>query len=118
MSIHRHSQWIYHGLLMALKKNSIFFTVLTFSLLVNGCVYKMDIQQGNEITPEMVAQLEIGMTKREVTRAIGTPLISDPFHNNRWDYYHSIMDGKTGKVISQQISLMFTDDILSAINNE
>ncbi|MCY3770038.1 MAG: outer membrane protein assembly factor BamE [Gammaproteobacteria bacterium] len=118
MPIQRQSKWTAQGPLTVLKNHSMRVAILAFGLLLSGCVYKMDIQQGNEITPEMVAQLEIGMTKREVTRVAGTPLIADPFHNNRWDYYHSILDGKTGKVASQKISLWFTGDVLSAINQE
>ncbi len=118
MSIPHQSKGIAHGLLMALKNHSMLVAVLTLSLLLGGCIYKIDIQQGNEITPEMIAQLEIGMTKREVVRVVGTPLITDPFHKNRWDYYHSIRDGKTGKITSQQITLLFTEDILSAVNQK
>ena len=62
--------------------------------LIQGCiVYKIDVQQGNEISAEMLSQLEIGMTKREVTRVLGYPLVNDPFHNNRWDYYFYFKEG-------------------------
>ena len=118
MSIPRQDKWIAHGLLTALKNHSMLVAVLTLSLFLGGCIYKPDLQQGNEITPEMVAQLEIGMTKREVIRVVGTPLITDPFHKNRWDYYHAILDGKTGEVTSQQVTLLFTEDILSAVKQK
>lgn len=59
-----------------------------------GCGYlsphKIDIQQGNMITKEAFASIKLGMTKAEVRSAIGTPLLQDAFHANRWDYYFSI----------------------------
>ena len=70
---------------------------VVFAIVLSGCVYKIDIQQGNEITSEMVSKLELGMTKRQVTRILGLPLITDPFHKDRWDYYYSLRDGKSGE---------------------
>ena len=91
--------------------------LLLASLVTAGCVYRIDIQQGNEITPEMIEQLELGMTKREVTRILGLPLITDPFHRDRWDYYYSHKEGRTGNVTSQQATLLFTDDLLSDVSS-
>lgn len=92
--------------------------IAMFSISLGGCiVYKQDIQQGNEITQEMVSQLNTGMTKREVTRILGSPLINDPFHNNRWDYYFSLKDGKTGKVSQATATLTFEGDTLTAIDS-
>jgi outer membrane protein assembly factor BamE len=59
--------------------------------LLAGCAnplapYRMEIQQGNYVTQEMVAQLKPGMTKEQVRFALGTPLINDVFHQDRWDY--------------------------------
>jgi outer membrane protein assembly factor BamE len=51
--------------------------------------YKMDIRQGNAVTPEMRARLKLGMTRKQVHLLLGTALIQDPFHANRWDYYYS-----------------------------
>ncbi len=90
--------------------------ILCTALYLSGClVYKADVQQGNDITAEMVSQLTIGMTRREVTRIVGFPLINDPFHKNRWDYYYSLKNGKTGEVERQSVSLTFSDDLLGDI---
>lgn len=92
--------------------------LLITAISLGGCfVYKVDVQQGNDITPEMISQLAIGMTKREVTRIVGHPLINDPFHKDRWDYYYSHKDGKTGKIERQTASLLFDDDLLKEINS-
>lgn len=86
--------------------------------LLPGCiVYKIDIQQGNEITEEMLAGLEIGMSPEEVVKVFGYPLINDPFHVDRWDYYFYLKEGKTGKVEQHSVTLRFTDDALSDIES-
>ncbi len=92
--------------------------VICAVLSLGGCfVYKVDVQQGNDITAQIVSKLEIGMTKLEVTRIVGYPLINDPFHKDRWDYYYSRRDGKTGKIEQRLASLKFTDDLLSEITS-
>lgn len=94
-------------------KNSVKTTLLLiFTLALSACVYKVDVQQGNEITPSMIERLTIGMSKRQVERAIGLPLISDPFNKNRWDYFYSIKEGRSGKVERQSASLFFDGDTL------
>jgi outer membrane protein assembly factor BamE len=50
--------------------------------------YRIDIQQGNYISQEMVAQLKPGMTKEQVRFILGTPLVTDIFHSDRWDYVY------------------------------
>ena len=82
--------------------------LLIFSLLVSSCsLYKIDVQQGNVITQEMLDQLELGMSSRKVRFIMGTPLLRDTFHQNRWDYLFSFLEGKTGKRQQQTISLFF-----------
>lgn len=61
--------------------------------LLSGCTYltpySLDIHQGNIVTQEMVDQLKPGMTQRQVAFILGTPLLTDPFHDARWDYIYS-----------------------------
>lgn len=82
-------------------------------LVLAGCsfpgVHKIDIQQGNVVTQDMVDQLRPGMTTRQVRFIMGTPLIADTFNSNRWDYLYSIqLAGGTRK--QERISLVFDDD--------
>jgi len=87
-----------------------FIMLLIFSLLVSSCsLYKIDVQQGNVITQEMLDQLELGMSSRKVRFIMGTPLLRDAFHQNRWDYLFSFLEGKTGKRQQQTISLFFDE---------
>ena len=79
--------------------------------LLSGCgiipgIYKIDIQQGNVVTQEMVDQLRPGMTTRQVRFIMGTPLIQDTFHPNRWDYLYSIQPGG-GQRFQERVSLVF-----------
>ncbi len=94
------------------------FLSLTLALLLQGCtIYKIDIQQGNEVTAKMLANIEIGMSKEEVRKVLGYPLINDPFHADRWDYYFYIRKGATGKSKQWSATLHFTGDVLSDIEN-
>lgn len=66
--------------------------LLATCLALQGCgyiVYKMDVQQGNYVTQDVIARVKTGMTKAEVRQILGTPLVADVFHANRWDYYFS-----------------------------
>ena len=76
--------------------------------------YKLDIQQGNVITQDMVARLKPGMTKAQVRFILGTPPISDMFHANRWDYVYSIRVGGTLKE-ERKLTLYFDNDLLTRV---
>lgn len=79
--------------------------------------YKMDIQQGNVITPKMMMQLRPGMTKSQVRFIMGTPLLADPFHSDRWDYFYQMR--KDGKIIEQRrVILEFEGDALKRVRGD
>lgn len=79
--------------------------------------YKMDIQQGNVVTPKMMMQLRPGMSKAQVRFVMGTPLIADSFHANRWDYVYRMQKG--GKVIEQRrVILDFENDQLKQVRGD
>jgi outer membrane protein assembly factor BamE len=79
--------------------------------------YKIDIQQGNYVTQDMVAKLKSGMSKSQVRFALGTPLVVDPFHPDRWDYIYVLQ--KRGRVIEQRrIVVLFQDDKLMRIDGD
>ena len=70
-------------------------------------VYKIDVEQGNIVTQEMVDQLQPGMTRRQVRFILGTPLIEDPFNPDRWDYPYVKRNGRT--VLSESRLAVFFD---------
>ena len=76
--------------------------------------YRPDIQQGNFISREMVSQLREGMTKDQVRFVLGTPLLTDVFHNERWDYPFRMAKGN-GEMTASRVTLTFVDDKLARI---
>lgn len=79
--------------------------------------YRIDIQQGNYVTQEMVAKLKPGMTRSQVRFALGTPLIVDPFRNDRWDYFY--MMHKAGELTEQRVvTIVFRGDELLRIEGD
>lgn len=80
-------------------------------------VYKIDIEQGNIITQEMVDQLRPGMTKRQVTFVMGSPLLRDPFNQDRWDYVYSFQPGG-GERGQERLTVLFENDVLVGITGD
>ncbi len=91
--------------------------LLLTALLLAACApYKMDIRQGNYITPEARERLKIGMTSTQVRALLGTPLVSDPLHPDRWDYEYSLEHRKQ-LVSSQRMTLYFKGGKLVRIDD-
>jgi len=74
-------------------------------------VYKMPVQQGNIVTKDMLDALEIGMTKAQVRFLLGTPLLTDMFHSDRWDYTYTMKRGHK-PMEKKPLTLFFQDDAL------
>ncbi len=62
--------------------------LLLVMLALGACVYRPDIKQGNFLKSSMIAQVKPGMTEAQVTYVLGTPMVQDPFHPDRWDYVY------------------------------
>jgi len=62
--------------------------LLVSGAAVTGCVHRIPIQQGNFLDAEDVARVSVGMTRVQVRALLGTPMIADPFHPERWDYVY------------------------------
>ena len=80
-------------------------------------VYKISIPQGNIITQEMVDQLRPGMTKRQVIFVMGTPLVRDPYHQDRWDYVYNFQPGG-GERGQERLSVLFENDQLVSLSGD
>jgi outer membrane protein assembly factor BamE len=96
-----------------------FAVVVLCSLVLSGCnlVYKIDVQQGNYVTSDVVARVKPGMTKAEVRQILGTPLVADIFHANRWDYYFSSV--KEHKSENRTLlSVFFENDKVVSVQGE
>ena len=94
-------------------KYKFFLFIAALAMMFSGCLYRPDIQQGNELDDEMIASISLGMTQDEVADILGKPLITDPFNRNRWDYYYFLKDGKTGSVTRRALFIEFVDDKVS-----
>lgn len=97
-------------------QKTIWLFLITALITLNGCgsfrfpgVFKIDIAQGNIVTKEMLEKLKPGMTKSQVRYVMGSPLVTDPFYPNRWDYFYSIRLGDNDP-IERHVSLYFEDD--------
>jgi outer membrane protein assembly factor BamE len=77
-------------------------------------VHKIDVQQGNVVTEDMVNQLKTGMSRSQVQFIMGTPLVIDTFHQQRWDYIYYFKPGY-GDAAEQRVTLLFDNDSLASI---
>ena len=84
------------------------FLIAGFLSLSACSVYKVDVRQGNELEAEQVAKLKLGMTQQQVQFLLGSPLLTDPFHHNRWDYVRSFRE--SGEKTSRQLLTLFFKD--------
>lgn len=100
-------------------------TIVLLSVLLASCgsfsvplltPYKMDIRQGNYVTPEMRDKLKLGMSKSQVRYALGAPLVNDAFHGNRWDYIYRL-ERDYQLVENQRLTLYFEGDTLVRIDD-
>ena len=73
--------------------------------------YKIDIQQGNYVSQEMASQLKPGMSKEQVRITLGTPLLADAFHADRWDYVYW-REASDGKRETRKLTVFFSDNKL------
>ena len=102
---------------------TLYLTMGLAGLALSGCeswlpeAHKLDIQQGNQVNTEDLDRLKIGMTREQVKYLLGTPLLQDSFHQNRWDYLYYLQPGKQ-EARQSRISLYFEGDILSKIDRE
>lgn len=101
---------------------AVAFTGLTAGLSACGFVgfpgvYKIDIEQGNLVEQDMIEQLQLGMSRRQVRFIMGSPLVEDTFNPNRWDYPYVIRNGQT-IIREAQVSIYFEDDVLTRITGD
>jgi outer membrane protein assembly factor BamE len=90
--------------------------LLSAALAVSsGCVYRANIAQGNLIEQEDLDQLKVGMTKSQVRFLLGTPMVDDPFHLNRWDYVYYLKLGRKKASFQRWVSVFFENDLVVKI---
>ena len=95
---------------------------ILLALGLSGCtffpgVHKIDIQQGNLVTQEMINKLKPGMSRSQVRYVLGTPLVADTFEQDRWDYFYSLKPG-ADEVITKRLTLYFEDEKLARFSGD
>lgn len=102
---------------------SLILLTLILSVLT-GCsnfdfpwVYRIDVEQGNVVDEDKLAQLKTGMTQKQVRYLLGTPMIQDTFNPDRWDYFYSYLKGD-GTYDRNRVTLYFDGDILAKIEKK
>jgi len=107
--------------------SSSFRALLGVALLaLSGCgsiyhaigTYRIDIQQGNNVSNEMVRQLKLGMSKEQVRFVLGTPLVTDIFHSDRWDYVYYHKPQNSNQVEKRKLAVFFKDGKLVQIERD
>ena len=101
------------------KRTCAAILYISFALL-SGCslndlpfVYHIDVQQGNVLSQQKIAQLKQGMTEAQVRFLLGTPSVTDPFHPDRWDYVYTDEPGGKRR-ITKRLTLFFNDGKLKS----
>src|SRR5579872_7265453 len=95
------------------------FLVTALCLLLSACIirpYKFDLKQGNVITREKVEQIHEGMSSSAVRYALGTPMLNDVFHTDRWDYIYIDKPNK-GKETRRHVAIYFDDGRVTRIQH-
>ena len=84
--------------------------LLLLAAPLGGCVYRMNIQQGNYLEGKTVDQLQVGMTRSQVRYLLGTPMVPAVFDRDRWDYVYYFTRGRIHKPEERHLSVYFKED--------
>jgi outer membrane protein assembly factor BamE len=86
------------------------------ALLASACVYRINIQQGNYLDQVAVDQVKAGMTRSQVRYLLGTPMVSDSFNKERWDYIYYLKKGRTRHVDSRRVTVFFDGEKVARLD--
>ena len=87
-------------------------------LVLTACVYRIDIQQGNLLEEDVIDQVELGMTRSQVQFLLGTPMIADSFHQDRWDYTYYFRRGRSRNIDQRWFIVYFEGDEVVRIDRD
>ena len=107
-----------------IMSKTFFYSLLLCLTLLSGCsgklftIHKIDVQQGNAVEVEKVEQLAVGMTKEQVEFLLGSPMLTDIFHPERWDYIYYLIPGY-GEKERRHVSIIFNGNkIIEIVKSE
>lgn len=93
-------------------------SLVIVALALTACVYRIDIQQGNLLDDEDIVQVEVGMTRSQVQFLLGTPMVADSFHRDRWDYAYYLRRGRSPDVAQRWVVVHFENDRVARIDRD
>lgn len=100
---------------MRIRSIPALFAIVCVIVASTGCVYRMDVPQGNRVDPELVEQLEIGMSKNQVEFLLGTPAVVDIYRPDQWHYILFHKTGDDGTIFQRRLTLTFSNRLLTKI---
>jgi outer membrane protein assembly factor BamE len=89
---------------------------MVMGALASGCVYRINIQQGNFLDQAAVDQVKPGMTRSQIRYLLGTPMVADPFVKDRWDYIYYLKKGRSRHVDSRRVTVYFDGDKVAKLD--
>jgi outer membrane protein assembly factor BamE len=89
---------------------------LALGALASGCVYRINIQQGNFLDQTAVDQVKPGMTRSQIRYLLGTPMVADSFNKERWDYIYYLKKGRSRHVDSRRVTVYFDGDKVTKLD--
>ena len=84
-------------------------------LTASGCVYQANLSQGNLLKQEDLDQVEVGMTRAQVRFLLGTPMVDDPFHADRWDYVYFLRVGRNSATFKRWVSIYYSGETVREV---
>ena len=91
---------------------------LLLAASLGGCVYRMDVQQGNYLEGKAVDQLQVGMTRTQVRYLLGTPMVPDVFNKDRWDYLYYFEHGHLRRPAQRHLVVFFKEDKVASFDRD
>jgi len=96
-------------------KPRLFAIILIASLLQACILYVPDVEQGNIITQEMIDKVKIGQSQQQVRFLLGSPLVRDAFHRDRWDYVYTLKKGRSKEFDQKRLTIIFDNGVVAKV---
>lgn len=98
-----------------MRKLILIISALFVLAPLGACVYQAPLAQGNLLKQEDLDQIEVGMTRNQVRFLLGTPMVDDPFHRDRWDYVYFLKVGRQDASFKRWVTVVFEDDKVAEV---
>lgn len=94
------------------------FLITCLVALGSACVYEVDVQQGNKLEAHDIESVKVGMTRNQVRFLLGTPVVTDVFHDDRWDYVYYFRAGRSNKPERRWLIVWFDGNVVREIDKD